>query len=103
MKMEELLKILDQIGIPFAYHHWEKPPPLPYGVYLYDSTDNFGADDKVYLVIESAQVEIYTTGHDQALQDKTEAVLEANQIYWDRDTAYIESERMYQTVYEIEV
>lgn len=103
MSLKQLMVALAQIGIPFAFHHWEKPPAPPYGVYLYDSTSNFGADNEVYLVIENGRIELYTKGHDQQLQDKIEAVLQENKIFWDRDTEYIDSLRLYQTTYEIEV
>lgn len=103
MNLKDLMLVLAQIGIPFAFHHWEKPPAPPYGAYLYDSTENFAADNQVYLVIENCRIEIYTKDHDQQLQDRIEEVLEGAGIYWDRDTEYIESLRLYQITYEIEV
>lgn len=48
--MEELLRILDGLGIPCAYHHFaegESPEP-PFICYLFPSDNNFSADGRVY-------------------------------------------------------
>jgi len=100
---KELSDLLQETGIPFAHHHWETPPRPPYGVYLFDSTDNFAADDTVYAVVEKITLELYTVGRGEAEMRKIEAVLERAGIFWDRDTEYIKELRLFQTSYEIEV
>lgn len=48
--MEKLLKMLEEMGIPFAYDHFaegESPDP-PFICYLIPGTDNFSADGRVY-------------------------------------------------------
>ena len=32
MTHEQLLAVLAPVGIPWTYHHWDKPPQPPYGV-----------------------------------------------------------------------
>ena len=49
--MEELLQIVKEMGIPFAYDHFaegESPNP-PFICYLLPDSDNFAADGRVYL------------------------------------------------------
>lgn len=41
MTQTELYQVLQGSGIPFAYHHWEKPPKqLPWGVYFWNTKIN---------------------------------------------------------------
>lgn len=103
MTYEELEQLLSPVGIPFKLHHWEKPPAMPYGVYFDDYTDNFEADDWVYLVVTHFYIELYTRQRDPALESKVEAALGGAELYWDKDSAYVDSLRAYQTRYEIEV
>ena len=53
--MEELLQIVKEMGIPFAYgpDHFaegESPDP-PFICYLLPDSDNFAADGRVYLKV----------------------------------------------------
>lgn len=103
MNGTELKELLDGLGIPFAFHHWERPPAMPYGVYFDDYTDNFPADDHVYLVVRHFNIELYTRRRDAELEGRLEALLNEAGLYWDKDAAYINTERFYQISYEIEV
>nr|DAL51021.1 MAG TPA_asm: tail completion protein [Caudoviricetes sp.] len=103
MTLEEIRKLLEATGIPFAYHHWEAPPALPYGVYLDPYSNNFGADDTVYLQVAHIQIELYADERDLDAETKIEAALTAAGIYYERETSYIQEQRLYETMYEIEV
>ena len=49
--MDEILAVLKEAGIPFAYDHFaegESPEP-PFICYLLPGSDNFSADGRVYL------------------------------------------------------
>ena len=57
--MEELLQIVKEMEIPFAYDHFaegESPNP-PFICYLLPDSDNFAADGRVYLKVN----EVHTT------------------------------------------
>lgn len=103
MTYQELEQLLAPLGIPFTFHHWEKPPAMPYGVYFDDYTDNFEADDIAYAVIRHFNIELYVRQRDPALEKSLEDILTAADLYWDKDATYIDSERFYQIAYEIEV
>lgn len=103
MTYQELEQLLAPLGIPFTFHHWEKPPAMPYGVYFDDYTDNFEADDIAYAVIRHFNIELYVRQRDPALEKSLEDILTAADLYWDKDATYIDSERFYQVAYEIEV
>lgn len=103
MTYQELEQLLAPLGIPFRFHHWEKPPKMPYGVYFDDYTANFEADDVAYQVITHFNIELYERQRDPALEKRLEDILTAAELYWDKDSVYINSERFYQVTYEIEV
>ena len=76
--MDDLLKILEEAGIPFAYDHFaegECPDP-PFICYLLPQSDNFSADGKVYLKVSSVNIELYTDSKDLTVEQKLEAVLD---------------------------
>lgn len=103
MTYQELEQLLTPLGIPFKFHHWEKPPAMPYGVYFDDSTDNFAADDIAYVVIRNFNIELYVRQRDPDLEGRLEDILTAADLYWDMEATYIDSERFWQVAYEIEV
>lgn len=103
MTYQELEQLLAPLGIPFTFHHWEKPPAMPYGVYFDDSTNNFAADGISYAVIRHFNIELYVRQRDPDLEGYLEDIFTAADLYWDKDAAYISSERFYQIVYEVEV
>lgn len=103
MTYQGLEQLLAPLGIPFTFHHWERPPKLPYGVYFDDSTNNFEADNIAYVVIRNFNVELYVRQRDPDLEGRLEDIFNKAELYWDKDAAYIESERFYQIAYEIEV
>ena len=103
MTYQKLLHLLEPTGVPFAYHHWERPPKPPYGVYFDDYSDNFSADCAVYLEVDHMIIELYQSQRDRALEARIGAALTAAGIYWERDAQYLPTERLYQTTFEIEV
>ena len=51
--MEELVEMIEEMGIPFAYDHFaegESPDP-PFICYLLPGADNFAAEGKAYYKI----------------------------------------------------
>jgi len=96
-----LFTLLKTINLPVAYHHFTSPPSPPYIVYLFSYNSNFGADNKVYDAEKNYQVELYTTKKDLASEALIEDLFNANDIYWDKTETYIDSEGLYQVLYEI--
>ena len=96
-----LFAMLKTTGLPVAYHHFESPPTPPYIVYLFSYSSNFGADNKVHSQADNYQVELYTKTKDPAAEALLEGLFDANDIYWDKTETYIDSEGLYQVLYEI--
>ena len=96
-----LFQLLKTTGLPVAYHHFTSPPSSPYMVYLFSYNTNFGADNKVYNAAKNFQVELYTTKKDSASEKLIEDALNGADVYWEKTEMYIDSEGLYQVLYEI--
>ena len=103
MTHKELLSILKPVGIPWVYHHWDNPPTPPYGVYLDGPYNPFHADNGNYFNARQIRLEIYSTVRDPSLDSKVEAALTAADIPYEADFDYLESEALYESIFEIEV
>lgn len=105
MSYEEITAMLAESGLPFAYHHFaegESPEP-PFLVYLIPGSNNFSADGIVWLKVKQLDIELYTDRKDPVMEEKVEAVLDAHGLFYNRTETWIESEKMYEVLYELEV
>ena len=99
--MEELVQILGETQIPFAYHHFaegESPEP-PFICYLLPGSNNFSADGKVYYKINEVHIELYTDLKDLAVEQQFEDVLDEHGIFYNKSETWIESEKLYEVLY----
>ena len=102
--MEELLQILNETQIPYAYHHFaegESPKP-PFICYLLPGSNNFSADGKVYYKINEVHIELYTDLKDLAVEQQLEEVLDEHGIFYNKSETWIESEKLYEVLYTFE-
>lgn len=105
MTYQSIHAMIQSIGLPCVYHHWEKgsAPPPPYIVFLYPSRNDFFADNKNYYKIVQVTMELYSDSKDFISENKVESVLEQNEIPYTKEEVYIPAERMYEVIYEMEV
>ena len=102
--MEELLQMLEEMGLPFAYHHFaegESPDP-PFICYLLPGSNNFSADGKVYYKINEVHIELYTDWKDLAVEQGVEAVLDEHGVFYNKSEVWIQSEKLYEVLYTFE-
>lgn len=105
MKYEDIVTMLEEAGLPLAYHHFaegESPDP-PFLLFSIPATDNFAADDIIYLSFPEVDVELYTDRKDPALEEKLEAIFTRHEVCWEKSEVWISSERMYEVRYELTV
>ena len=103
--MDELLSILGETQIPFAYDHFaegESPDP-PFICYLLPGSNNFAADGKVYYKISQVNIELYTDRKDPAVEQKLEDALDAASIFYNKTEVWIDSEKLYEVLYQFEM
>lgn len=105
MTAENVAKMLEEMKLPFAYHHFaegESPDP-PFLVYLYPGADNFAADGVAYFKVNKLHIELYTDYKDIDLEEKVEAVLIGHGLFYDKSEVWISSEKLYEVLYQMEV
>ena len=103
--MDEVLEILAEIGLPYAYHHFaegESPEP-PFICYLTPGSDNFAADGRVYYKIDGFHIELYTDVKSPETETALEAVLDAHGIFYNKSEVWIDSEKLYEVLYQFEM
>lgn len=105
MTLQEFKPVLDGTGFPVAYQAFPEgdAPALPFLCYHSPYTNNFAADGVAYATINHINVELYTQVKDPATEEKVEAALTQAGIYWEKSETYLEDEKCFQILYEIEV
>ena len=101
----EVMAMVEEMGLPYAYHHFaegESPEP-PFLVFLYPEADNFSADGTVYFKMNRLHIELYTDLKDPCLEETIEAVLLKYGIFYGKTETWIESEKLYEVLYGMEV
>ena len=106
MTLSELNLILQTTGFPVAYSHFvesdnEPLPAPPFITYLVLYSSNFSADNVVYKQFQNLQIELYTDRKDLEAEAIVEAVLNDNEIPFATTESYIESEQLFQKIYEV--
>ena len=105
MTIENLVEMLQEMEIPFAYDHFaegESPEP-PFICYLLPGSNNFAADGKVYFKINQVRIELYTDSKDLAVERKVEMVMDESGIFYNKSEVWIQSEKLYEVLYSFEV
>lgn len=104
MKECEFFEKLGELDMQAAYDHWEEGnvPEMPYVLYRFRGSNNFVADGKVYLEINQIDLELYTENKDIYSEEKVKRWIDSIGIPFEKTEDYIETERMYRILYEME-
>lgn len=105
MTHEEVKALVEEMGLPYAYDHFaegESPDP-PFICFLYPRAENFGADNLVYYHFNRLDIEVYTDYKDPDMEANIEGVLTAHELYYEKSEVWIETEKMYEVLYELTV
>lgn len=105
MTIENLVEMLQELKIPFAYDHFaegESPEP-PFICYLIPGSDNFAADGRVYFKLNEVRIEMYTDFKDISLESRVEDVLDGREIFYNKSETWIQSEKLYEVMYSFEM
>ena len=105
MTHKEVATIVRSIGLPFAYYQFPEGTEMapPFVVYFYTAPDDLMADNKNYLRIETLNIELYTADKDFNQEAALESILTENGFTYYKEENYIDSEKMFQIAYEMEV
>lgn len=105
MTQAELFQELRSIGYPVAYSHFnvgDSPPP-PFITYLFVNSSDFKADNQNYHEISNFQIELYTNIKDLAAEKKVQDKLKELKLPYSKSGTWIEAEKLFQVIYEIQI
>ncbi len=84
MTYEQINEMMEEIGLPFAYHHFaesESPAP-PFLIFLSPGENTFSADNYMYFSFKQLDIELYTDIKNPELESQIEQVLKRHKIYY---------------------
>lgn len=102
MTKQEIYELLNGVA-PAYYHYAPIGTALPFITYVTDHNNNFGADDKVYKEVTGLTVTLYMGADDLSLEADLATALNDADIYWTSSTDYDDDQKLYTTIYEMEV
>ena len=101
--MFEDIKI-DDVVVPYAYYQFPETGQQPPFICWYcDGIDDVYGDNSNYQRIVQLIIEFYSDEKDFATESTIEAVLKQHGLSYGMTETYIDTERMHQTVYSMEV
>lgn len=108
MTLAELKQILDATGFPVAYYEFKvtvtnPAPDPPFITYFELDSSNFHADNRTYRKIRNVNIELYTDKKDLAAEKVLEDLLDAHDIPYETDESFIQSQNLFQRIYQIGV
>ena len=104
MTYEEIAEMMEEMGLPFAYHHFaegESPAP-PFLLFLSPGENTFSADNLAYFSCKQLDIELYTDKKQPELEEQVESVLSQHEIYYTKTELFIDSEELYEVLYEMD-
>ncbi len=105
MTYTEIASMIESIGLPYAYYQFPEGTGQapPFVCFFYSDIDDVYADDSNYQRIVTLNIELYTSEKDFEHEAAIEQVLANNGLTYYKEENYINSEKMYQIAYEMEV
>lgn len=105
MTYQEVAQMIESIGLPYTYYSFpiNQAPNLPYIVFYFPNSDDFSADNLNYVPITDLNIELYSRDKNFALEKQVEDVLKNNNIYFSKSETFINTENMYEVLYETQI
>lgn len=105
MTKTEVAQMIAEVGIPYAYYQFtnDTAQPCPFICFYFADSDDMSADNKNYVKVRRLIVELYTDNKDFEMEDTVETVLNEHGLFYSKSEVYIDTERMYEVIFESEV
>ena len=103
MTLAELNTLLTGTGIPVSFSSvpLDQDSARPYICFFQDADRNFAADGIVYYARKVMVVRLYTDTRDLTSEGKVETAL--SEMYYSKSIDFLDSEKLYEITYTIEV
>lgn len=106
MKFSEFAKaFVSATGLPLAYYEFKgDAPSLPFAVYMaVDDDGTVFADNTNFYKATVVDLELYFDKKDLALEESVESFFDENEIPFNWDESFIDTEQMFIRVYEFTI
>lgn len=105
MTRKEVAQMVDSIGLPYAYYQFDEDTAQapPFVVFFFSSSNDLYADQTNYQRIENLSIEFYSSEVDFDTEEAIETILNDAGLTFYKEQSFIESERMWQTAYDMDV
>lgn len=105
MTYQEVNQMVESFGLPYAYYQFPEgtEQPCPFICFFYGNSDDLYADNINYQGIVPLNIELYTSTRDLTLEAAIEEFLNDNGLSYYKEPSYIDTEKMWQIAYEMEV
>lgn len=105
MTRKEVASMIATLKIPYAYYQFDEGTGQapPFICFFYTSSDDLYADGMNYQKITGLSIEFYSSEKDFSTEATIEALLNSNGLTYQKEEAYIDSEKMFMTSYEMQV
>lgn len=95
MTIAQLIAALKAIGIPCAYDHFNSEQNLPFICYLFVESNDYKADNTVYLRKGEFDIELYTSRKDPVTEKKIYDILDAHEVPYKKYEDHFDEENYY--------
>lgn len=105
MNLDEILEMIEEIGLPSAYlvYPGRDAPPPAYIEYSLSEVDGFYADGIVYSSITTLNIRLYTKLKEFDIESKIESILTDKVQSWTKSENYLTDEHCFEISYLMEV
>lgn len=105
MTFSNIATMINDTGLLNAYYSFPENsnPVLPYILFYYPNNNDLTADNRNYQTIVRLNIELYTENKDFTTEALIEETLNANGLVYSRSESYIDSEHMYEVLFEADV
>lgn len=105
MTYQEVAQFVENIGFPCAYYQFLNgtAEPPPFICWFFPGIDDLYADNSNYQRIATLVIEFYSDEKDFEGEAIIEQALDDALFTYTKNEDYIDSERLHETVYEMEV
>lgn len=90
------------IKIPYSHYDFEREVEPPHLMSTEIGSDNFIADNKIYLEKSNARLELTTDTRDRELEKRIEKEILFDTV-WIKEVSYIQSEKIWNVSYFFEI
>lgn len=103
MTLKELKQRCENAGFKYAYGQFKKATEPPHLVAMSTGTDNFMADNKVYLKDTPIQLDYTYLTKDVKMEEKIEDEILGDMAWNKSDETYLTDEKVWQVSYFFEI